>query len=63
MVARFSSLIILFISLILLGFLFMPPQDEMLQFINESGLINLYFIMLSFLLAPVEEIDYIRYLA
>ena len=41
----------------LLGLLFMPPQDEMLQFMDESGLINIYMIVLYFLVAPVDEID------
>jgi len=35
----------------------MPPQDEMLQFMDESGLINIYMIVLSFLVSPVDEID------
>ena len=62
-VMRFSSLVVLFVSIFILGFLFMPPRDEMLQFINQSGLLNIYLIMVSFLLAPVDELDYIRYLA
>jgi hypothetical protein len=49
------------ISLMLLGLLFMPPQDEMLQFMDESGLINVYLIVLSFLISPVDEMDLLRF--
>ena len=53
--------LICFISLLLLGLLFMPPKDEMLQFLDESGLINVYLVVLTFLISPVSEIDLIRY--
>lgn len=49
------------ISILLLSLLFMPPADEMLQFMDESGLINVYLIVISFLISPVEEEDVIRY--
>jgi hypothetical protein len=39
----------------------MPPRDEMLQFIDESGLINVYLTVLSFLLSPVEEEDLMQF--
>ena len=39
----------------------MPPKDEMLQFLDESGLINVYLVVLTFLISPVSEIDLIRY--
>jgi len=39
----------------------MPPADEMLQFMDESGLINVYLIVISFLISPVEEEYVIRY--
>jgi hypothetical protein len=39
----------------------MPPKDEMLQFMDESGLINVYLIVISFLISPVLEEDVIRY--
>lgn len=59
--ARFATPAICLISASLLSLLFMPPRDEMLQFMDESGLINVYLIILSFLLAPVQEVDLIRY--
>lgn len=49
------------ISIFLLSLLFMPPADEMLQFMDESGLINVYLIVISFLVSPVLEEDVIRY--
>jgi len=39
----------------------MPPQDEMLQFINASGLINVYIMVLSLLIAPANEEELLRY--
>jgi hypothetical protein len=33
----------------------------MLQFINESGLINFYLLVLSFLTAPVDEIELLQH--
>ena len=39
----------------------MPPRDEMLQFMDESGFINVYLITLSFLLSPADEEDVIRH--
>mmetsp|Transcript_15753 Transcript_15753/g.26579 ORF Transcript_15753/g.26579 Transcript_15753/m.26579 type:complete len:401 (+) Transcript_15753:971-2173(+) len=60
-VERFCSVFVFSISISLLALLFMPPQDEMLQFINESGIINVYLIVLSFLVSPVDEIDFMRY--
>jgi len=39
----------------------MPPSDEMLQFMDESGLINVYLVVLSFLVSPITEEDHIRY--
>ncbi len=60
-VRRFITLFITIISMILIGLLIVPPRDEMLQFINESGLINVYLIILSFLISPVEEEDLIRF--
>ena len=39
----------------------MPPRDEMLQFVDESGLINVYLLTLTFLISPVTETDLIRY--
>ena len=39
----------------------MPPADEMLQFIDESGYINIYLILISTLYSPVEEEDVIRF--
>jgi hypothetical protein len=39
----------------------MPPKDEMLQFLDESGLINVYLVVLTFLISPVSEIDLIRF--
>ena len=60
-VIRFTSVFIFLISFSLLMMLFIPPADEMLQFMDESGLINIYLIVLSFLLSPVNEMDYIRF--
>ena len=60
-VLRFTSVLIFLISITLLGLLFIPPADEMLQFMDESGLINVYLIVLSFLLSPVNEMDFIRF--
>jgi hypothetical protein len=60
-VSRFQSLLICTISVTLLCLLFMPPRDEMLQFIDESGLINVYLTVLSFLLSPVEEEDLMQF--
>lgn len=45
----------------LLSLLFMPPRDEMLQFIDESGLINVYLLVLSFLVSPVNKEDLQRF--
>lgn len=59
--ARFATPAICLISAILLTLIFMPPKDEMLQFMDESGLINVYLIILSFLLSPIEEVDLIRH--
>lgn len=59
--ARFATPAICLISAFLLSLLFMPPRDEMLQFMDESGLINVYLIILSFLLSPIQEVDLIRY--
>jgi hypothetical protein len=39
----------------------MPPRDEMLQFMDESGLINVYLTVLSFMLSPVDKQDLIRF--
>ena len=61
MITRFSSILITLISILLLSLLFMPPADEMLQFMDESGLINVYLIVISFLISPVQEEDVIRY--
>lgn len=58
---RFSGMLVCFVSMLLLSLLFMPPNDEMLQFIDESGLINVYLIVLSFLISPIEEEDLLRY--
>jgi hypothetical protein len=60
-VRRFITLFITLISMILIGLLIVPSRDEMFQFINESGLINVYLIILSFLISPVEEEDLIRF--
>ena len=60
-VTRFTTVLICTISLLLLGLLFMPPRDEMLQFMDESGLINVYLIVLSYLVSPIEELDLIRF--
>lgn len=60
-VNRFAPLLQCMISLMLLGLLFMPPVDEMLQFMDESGLINVYLIVLSFLISPVEEMELFKY--
>ena len=59
--ARFATPAICLISVSLLALLFMPPRDEMLQFMDESGLINVYLLILSFLLSPIEEVDLIRF--
>ena len=60
-VNRFAPILQCMVSLMLLGLLFMPPQDEMLQFMDESGLINVYLIVLSFLISPVEELELFRF--
>lgn len=60
-VSRFTTVLICMISMVLLGLLFMPPKDEMLQFMDESGLINVYLIVLGFMVSPVEEVDLIRF--
>lgn len=60
---RFSSFCTCGVSILLLALLFMPPTDEMLQFADESGLINVYMIVLSFLTAPVSEADLLRFQA
>lgn len=60
-VNRFAAPIVSLVSLILLALLFMPPRDEMLQFVDESGLINVYLLTLTFLISPVTETDLIRY--
>lgn len=60
-VSRFASVFISIISLFLLALLFMPPRDEMLQFMDESGLINVYLTVLSYMLSPVDELDLIRF--
>ena len=60
-VMRYMSILICFVSMLLLALLLTPPKDEMLQFIDESGLINVYLLVLSFLISPVDEMDYIRY--
>jgi uncharacterized protein YdeI (BOF family) len=60
-VSRFTTVLITFISLTLLGLLFMPPRDEMLQFMDESGLINVYLTVLAYMMSPVEELDLIRF--
>jgi hypothetical protein len=52
-VSRFTTVLISGISMLLLALLFMPPRDEMLQFMDESGLINVYLTVLSFMLSPV----------
>lgn len=58
---RFAGLLICLVSMFLLALLFMPPRDEMLQYTDESGLINVYLIVLSFLAAPASESDLLRY--
>lgn len=60
---RFTSVLICMISMFLLALLFMPPKDEMLQFTDESGLINVYLLVLSFLISPVSESDLLRFQA
>lgn len=47
--------------MLLLCLLLIPPADEMFQFILESGLINLYLIVLSFLVSPVDEIELLHF--
>lgn len=59
--SRFVTVAIFMVSVTLLALLFMPPNDEMLQFIDESGLINVYLLVVSFLLGPVQENDYLQY--
>ena len=60
-VTRFAAPLVSLVSLTLLALLFMPPRDEMLQFVDESGLINVYLLTLTFLISPVTETDLIRY--
>ena len=60
-VSRFAAPLVSLVSLSLLSLLFMPPRDEMLQFVDESGLINVYLLTLTFLISPVTETDLIRY--
>lgn len=59
-ISRFGTPLVSFVSMLLLGLLFMPPRDEMLQFMDESGLINVYLVVLTLLLSPVTESDLIR---
>ena len=61
--ARFATPAIFTISFVLVIMLFMPPRDEMLQFMNESGLINVYLLILSYLLSPVTSVDLVRHSA
>lgn len=58
---RFVAPLICIVSITLLALLFVPPKDEMLQFMDESGLINVYLLVLTFLISPVTEIDLIRF--
>ena len=59
--ARFAAPAIFLISAVLLSLLFMPPKDEMLQFMDEAGLINVYLLILSYLLSPVTSVDLVRH--
>lgn len=59
-VTRFATVLPFFVSILLLSLIFAPAQDEMLQFVDESGLINVYLIILSFLFSPIEAEDLIR---
>jgi|APCry1669189534_1035231.scaffolds.fasta_scaffold104780_1 hypothetical protein len=58
---RYVTPLIFILSLFLMTLLYLPPNDEMLQFIDESAMINVYMIVLTFLVSPVDEIDMIRY--
>ena len=61
--ARFVTPAICLISGLLLMLLFAPPRDEMLQFMDESGLINVYLLIISVLLSPVSPVDIERHSA
>jgi len=50
-------MLVLIVSSVTAAMVIIPFASETLQFINENGIVNLYMIMLSYLLAPNTDED------